>query len=91
MNPKFMMRKKAVDQLVKESKPMSIKPRKPMMQEGAPQEEMQDGGESEQEEGDPQEGYEQFMVSPQEKELILNMRKGLMSGAGPAPAESDEM
>lgn len=67
MDAKKMMRKKAMDSMMKEGPSIAIKiAKKSIEEESAPEEMMQD------KEG----GLVSMMVSPEEKEMILSMRKG---------------
>ncbi len=78
MNPKMNIRKKAMDSMMTDgSAPLRRKP--------APQ--VEGEGMSENAE---QEGYEQFMVTPEEKQMILDMREG-KSGEQSAPDMSPGM
>lgn len=67
---KMALRKKAMDAMMKEAPSMQYKkkamPQEMQMQE--PEQENESGMENE------QEGYEQFMVTPEEKQMILEMR-----------------
>lgn len=63
MQDKMMIRKKAMDQMMREKPELPIKKKpEPMM-------------------GQEQEGFESFMVTPEEKEMILEMRKAKGGGA----------
>lgn len=63
---KMMLRKKAMDEMMKEEPGISIKI-KSKMEDEMPEEEM-----SEDEKG----SYVQMMITPEEKAMILKMRKG---------------
>lgn len=87
MNPKMMIRKKAMDMEMKAKPSIPIKKRP---QPGMGQEEMNEPGEGTpgEEQDDAQEGYEAFLVSPEEKQMILSMREKM--GVHGAPQESHE-
>ena len=70
---KMMMRRKAMEQMMKEEPGISIKI-KSKMEDEMPEEEM-----SEDEKG----SYVQMMITPEEKAMIMKMRKG-------EPMESEE-
>lgn len=84
MFDKMMMRKKAMDMMMKSGPSMELrkKPARPQSleesidsgMEGMSGEELQDQP-NEAEAGEAQQGFIQFMVSPEEKEAILQMRK----------------
>lgn len=65
------MRKRAMDSIMKEgpSLAISIMKKSPMEESG---EEIEQMGEKE---GGEQQGLESFMVSPEEKQMVLEMRK----------------
>jgi hypothetical protein len=84
---KNSMRKKAMDSMMKEGPAMSFK-KKPAMgidpEEMSDPEDLLDGGKDEaQEEQAEQAGYQSFMVSPEEKAMILQMRQKKKGGAVP--------
>jgi hypothetical protein len=83
MNPKMMIRKKAMDMEMRMKPEMPIKKRSAMQVEVEPQEMTSDDQQ--------QEGYEAVMLSPEEKQMILAMRKKMGVGGAEESAEPQEM
>lgn len=84
---KMDVRKKAMAAMMKEGAGSSLMKKKPMIKmgapaEGSPQEESQESPEQEAQEEAGQ-GFEQMMVSPEEKEMILEMRGESEGGEQP--------
>jgi hypothetical protein len=77
MFDKMNVRKKAMEQMMREKPEISIKPKDSM------ESEEMDGIEAE------KEGYESFMVSPEEKKMILALRE--KAGVGGESEESSEL
>lgn len=75
MDPRMMMRKKAMDMMMKEGPGMKMPMKKPPMAM-----EMESDEQSGQ-------GFEQMMVTPEEKEMILSMRE--KSGAEEESSEAE--
>lgn len=87
MNPKMMIRKKAMDMEMRARPSSPIKKRPIPGQDPSEMNEPGEGTPGEEAE-DAQEGYEAFLVSPEEKQMILSMRKKM--GVGGAPQDEHE-
>lgn len=84
---KMMIRKKAMDSMMKEGPAVEYKKKpQPMMDEM----DLEVGGDEMEDEQSPEEmGFVQFMVSPEEKQMILNARKQKKSVVNSKPDEME--
>lgn len=86
MNPKMMLRKKAMDSMMKEKPSIPIKKRPvPGMEHAHEGSDAEEASESQGQEDAEKQGYESFMVSPEEKQMILTMRKKMGVHGGHDP------